>query len=174
MIFSFLLFYIIFCISCILNMSANIQEFVWKHNVETTRCINRTIVLSELAENKEIARFNMIKKLVTLSKYGVPCFYYDATSNQMILSHTNDKNFVFNGEYYVIDSSLITYLANSDPTFTNSIQSVSNYIPCAPVCVPCAPNVMLPEKIESNLNVYASPFVPGMPAPFPVKPKFYL
>jgi hypothetical protein len=173
-------------------MSANIQEFVWKYIVETTKCINRTIVLSEFAEDKEIARFNMLKKMVKLSKYGVPCFYYDATSNQMILSHTNDNNFVFYGEYYVIDSILITYLANSSPTFINSIPSVSNYIPgiavCAPrapVCAPrapvCAPrapvshpNVMLPEKIDSDLNVHAVPFVPGMPAQFPVKPKFYL
>ncbi len=138
MIFNFLLIYYYYYLQNTLHfeMSKNLSECVWKYSIVSNKGNQRLIIFVEKTSDPIQARYNFVFKLNALSKYGVPSFYYNQETDQMVLSHSNDKKLVDSKEYVVLNYDLITY-------FTT-----------------CKPDIVCPEKVESDLNVHAAPFRP--------------
>ncbi len=138
MIFNFLLIYYYYYLQNTLHfeMSENLSECVWKYNVVTNNGNLRLITVVENTGDPIKARFNLISNLNLLSRYGIPCFYYNQETDQMVLSHTNAKSVEVSKEHFVIDYDMIEHFITSKP------------------------DIVCPEKVVSDLNVHAAPFRP--------------
>ena len=114
------------------------NQYTWIINVITNLGNRKPLKIVEESDSLEIARVNVISKILRVSRYGIPCYNFELdTQNYNLVPMKSNSNF---REYYEISNSFIDKV-NS---ITTNIKIYNNNN----------------NNKDSEFNVYAKPFIP--------------
>jgi hypothetical protein len=118
-----------------INREMNRNQYTWIINVITNLGNRKQLKINEESDSLEIARVNVISKILKVSRYGIPCYNFKLdTLNYYLVPMKSNNNF---REYYEISNS-----------FIDKINSITPHIK------------IYDNNKDSEFNVYAKPFIP--------------
>jgi hypothetical protein len=119
-----------------LKLNLNENQYIWHINLITNLGNSKQIIIIEKGESLEIAREHVLLNILTVSRYGIPCYNFENGNYSLKpMARMNDFK-----EYYEISHNFIEKVYSIIP-YTN-INSITN------------------SNINLELNVYAKPFIP--------------
>ena len=121
----------------------NQNKYTWTINIITNLGNRKQLKIVEESDSLEIARVNVISKILRVSRYGIPCYNFELdTQNYNLVPMKSNNNL---REYYEISNNFIDKVNSIAPhikIYNNNNNNNNN------------------NNKDSEFNVYAKPFIP--------------